>query len=154
MKPNQPTKLVKNLQFYKDYHSNPVNVLIHLFFVPTILFSSFGICLNFSVKFGVLVEAVFIAVYFYLDSVLAVGISVIIAAGSSFLYSLHLSNRIYWSGFFLGWAVQFIGHYKFEGKSPAIFTSLFQSLVLAPLFVYVEVLMLLGYCQEIKKQLK
>jgi uncharacterized membrane protein YGL010W len=43
----------------------------------------------------------------------------------------------------LGWISQFAGHKFAEGRQPALFDNLFQSIVLAPLFVWIEVLFLL-----------
>lgn len=48
----------------------------------------------------------------------------------------------------LGWAAQFYAHDKFEGRQPALFTSLFQSLMMAPLFVCMEVAMAFGMFQD------
>lgn len=46
----------------------------------------------------------------------------------------------------LSWVVQvFLGHMVAEGRRPALLDSFFQSLVLAPLFVWFELLFVLGY---------
>ena len=46
------------------------------------------------------------------------------------------------------------GHGKFEGRAPALFDSLFQSLVLALFFVFVECLFFLGYRPALHKRLQ
>jgi 2-hydroxy fatty acid dioxygenase len=50
----------------------------------------------------------------------------------------------------LSWIAQFLGHGVFEGRSPALLDNLVQALVLAPFFVWMEVLFMLGYRPELK----
>lgn len=48
------------------------------------------------------------------------------------------------------WLVQIVaGHMYFERRKPALMDSLFQSLLLAPLFVWFELLFLLGYRRDL-----
>jgi len=54
--------------------------------------------------------------------------------------------------FLLGWYMQIHpGHLILEGRRPAITDSLFQSLVMANLFVWMELLFVLGYRPGLKK---
>jgi uncharacterized membrane protein YGL010W len=50
------------------------------------------------------------------------------------------------------WLLQFLGHGKFEGRAPALLDNLFQAIFLAPLFVWLELLFILGYRPELKKR--
>lgn len=50
------------------------------------------------------------------------------------------------------WIAQFIGHGVFEGRAPALFDNLLQALVLAPFFVFMEVLFKFGYRPELQKR--
>lgn len=50
----------------------------------------------------------------------------------------------------VSWILQFIGHGKFEGRAPALLDNLFQAIFLAPLFVWLELLFMLGYRPELK----
>lgn len=50
----------------------------------------------------------------------------------------------------VAWVLQFIGHGKFEGRAPALLDNLFQAIFLAPLFVWLELLFMLGYRQELQ----
>lgn len=50
------------------------------------------------------------------------------------------------------WILQFVGHGKFEGRAPALLDNLFQAIFLAPLFVWLELLFMLGYRPELKKR--
>ena len=54
--------------------------------------------------------------------------------------------------FLFSWIIQFIGHGKFEGRAPALLDNLVQALVLAPFFVWMEVLFKLGYRPELRKR--
>lgn len=51
------------------------------------------------------------------------------------------------------WIMQFYGHGKHEKRSPALLDNLVQALVLAPLFVWLELLFLLGYRPELHKKI-
>jgi uncharacterized membrane protein YGL010W len=50
------------------------------------------------------------------------------------------------------WGAQFIGHGVFEGRAPALLDNLLQALVLAPFFVFMEVLFMFGYRPELQKR--
>jgi uncharacterized membrane protein YGL010W len=41
-KPTYNKNTIEKLAFYGSYHSNTLNVLVHLVFIPLIEFSSFG----------------------------------------------------------------------------------------------------------------
>ena len=51
------------------------------------------------------------------------------------------------------WLIQFVGHGVFEGRAPALVDNLLQAALLAPLFVWLEVLFALGYRPELKSRL-
>ncbi|TPX07017.1 uncharacterized protein E0L32_011085 [Thyridium curvatum] len=52
------------------------------------------------------------------------------------------------------WILQFIGHGKFEGRAPALLDNLFQAIFLAPLFVWLELLFMLGYRPELQARVE
>lgn len=52
----------------------------------------------------------------------------------------------------VSWLAQFVGHGKFEGRAPALLDNLFQAIFLAPLFVWLEFLFMIGYRPELKKR--
>jgi uncharacterized membrane protein YGL010W len=55
----------------------------------------------------------------------------------------------------VGWTLQiYPGHAVWEKRKPAILDSIFQSIVLAPLFVHVEALFWLGYRPGLREDLK
>jgi len=51
------------------------------------------------------------------------------------------------------WVMQFIGHGKFEGRQPALLDNIVGALVLAPFFVHLELLFMLGYRRNFHKKL-
>jgi uncharacterized membrane protein YGL010W len=48
------------------------------------------------------------------------------------------------------WVAQFVGHGAFEGRAPALFDNLVQAIFLAPMFVWLEFLFMLGYRRELQ----
>lgn len=50
------------------------------------------------------------------------------------------------------WILQFIGHGVYEGRAPALLDNLFQALFMAPIFVFVEVLMGVGLLSDFKRE--
>ena len=51
------------------------------------------------------------------------------------------------------WLAQFVGHGIFEGRAPALLDNLVQAVFLAPFFVWMEVLFMLGYRPELKTRI-
>lgn len=62
------------------------------------------------------------------------------------------TNQIAFGVFVVSWIAQFIGHGKFEGRAPALLDNLVQALVLAPFFVWMEILFKLGYRPELRSR--
>jgi 2-hydroxy fatty acid dioxygenase len=52
----------------------------------------------------------------------------------------------------VAWIAQFIGHGAYEGRAPALLDNLVQAFVLAPFFVFMEVLFYFGYRPELQKR--
>lgn len=50
------------------------------------------------------------------------------------------------------WIAQFIGHGVYEGRAPALLDDLLGAVVLAPLFVFIEVLFYFGYAPELQRR--
>ena len=76
-------------------------------------------------------------------------------AYSNHLTSTYGSTANYWAlGLFVtSWIAQFVGHGVFEGRAPALFDNLVQAFVLAPFFVWMEILFYFGYRPELKGRL-
>ncbi|KAJ9187461.1 hypothetical protein P3X46_002916 [Hevea brasiliensis] len=155
--------LEKHFAFYGAYHSNPINIAIHMIFVWPIFFTALLILyftpslfnLKFSLfgndvfllfNFGFLFTLIYALFYICLDAKagsLAALLCAFCWVASSFVAS--------WLGFSLAWKVvlvaqivcwagQFIGHGVFEKRAPALLDNLIQALIMAPFFVLLEAL--------------
>lgn len=51
------------------------------------------------------------------------------------------------------WGAQFFGHYFFESRAPAFLDNIFQAFLLAPLFIFMELLFVLGYRPALYKRI-
>lgn len=74
------------------------------------------------------------------------------AAFANHLLLTYGSDMNYWFGgiHVVTWLLQFIGHGAFERRAPALLDNLVQALLLAPLFVWMEILFFFGYRPELK----
>ncbi|KAJ0105224.1 hypothetical protein Patl1_18781 [Pistacia atlantica] len=156
--------LEKHFAFYGAYHSNPVNVFIHIIFVWPIFFTGlilfyfvppvydvqflpsglFGsaLVLNFSFLFA-LIYALF---YFCMDK--KAGSLAALLCFTCWVGASLIANRL---GYSLAWKVvlaaqvicwtgQFLGHGIFEKRAPALLDNLVQAFLMAPFFVLLEIL--------------
>ena len=75
-------------------------------------------------------------------------------AYSDYLTTTYGATANYWAAgmFISSWVAQFIGHGVFEGRAPALLDNLIQALVLAPFFVWMEILFFIGYRPELKSR--
>lgn len=78
------------------------------------------------------------------------------AAVDNYLYSLDpkTSTVVAAAISAAAWTLQFVGHGKFEGQAPALLDNLLQALLLAPLFVWLELLFFFGYRRELKARVE
>merc|ERR1712013_699431 len=127
------------------------NQLIHFVFVPPLLISGTAMSMSllgalwrvhdafFYFHFSVWC-AMYPMTYIYLD--LLCGISWLPIAAVSWLSAEFVADRFGFvavSAFFvLSFLAQILSHFFIEGTKPAFYDSLYQSLVLAPLFVWCE----------------
>ncbi|KAM6594730.1 hypothetical protein CsatA_002433 [Cannabis sativa] len=154
--------LEKHFAFYGAYHSNPINILIHTFFVWPILFStlllvyftpsffdfpsgfdhSHGLIFN----LGFVLTVIYSLFYICLDKKagsLAALLCFLCWVGASLL-AQHLGFSVAWkvglAAQLFCWTGQFIGHGVFEKRAPALLDNLVQAFLMAPFFVLLEVL--------------
>ena len=140
--------MYQELEFYKQYHRNSINRIIHFLCIPMIIvsiiifFNNFYISYNkknkviYKVKFSDFIISLY--TLSYLSIYTNIGITMLfyfislryVANTIIFYYNY---NRISFYLFFLGWTFQFIGHF-IEGKRPAFIDSISQSFYQAPLF--------------------
>lgn len=158
----------KNWSFYKAYHSDFTNVIIHILCVWPILWTSFlflgtsqtlvdipawlsahlpSYC---SLDASFFVALLYFVYYILLDfrwTSIAASLCVT-ACWVSTQYTLSIITSEQMTYFIYAhvaaWVMQFYGHAAHEGKAPALLTNLSQALLMAPYFVFLEVVELLG----------
>ncbi|KAJ7117309.1 hypothetical protein C8R43DRAFT_1091130 [Mycena crocata] len=160
------------LTFYGAYHSNRVNVAIHILCVPLsfqvmaseipvpaflpALHHSFSDYLVFDLNYPAIHAALYLAYYFALEPVAALlyAPQMFLSLLTATAYSLsagHVTQAIILHAF--SWVAQFLGHGIAEKRAPALFDNLVGAVVLAPFFVHLEILFKLGYRPQMHKEL-
>jgi uncharacterized membrane protein YGL010W len=156
--------LVDHLAQYADYHRDKRNILSHFVGIPLIVVAV-AVLLSrpgFAVAGLWLSPAALLALamgLFYLRLDLRFGL----AMGALLLLSLAAGAALaaqgtaLWLGaglglFFVGWLIQFIGHY-YEGRKPA-FVDDVMGLAVGPLFVVAELAFLLGLRKDVERQIE
>lgn len=152
--------LKQQLAFYGRYHKNPRNVKTHFIGVPLVvlgLFTALGwvrspIAGTQSLSLAMGLFAVVTLWYFKVDKRLALvqfPVSLSLLGLGEILATLPWNQSLGAFGviFTLGWGFQLLGHY-FEGNRPALLDNFFQVLI-APLFLAAEVLIAMGFCQDL-----
>lgn len=107
---------------------------------------------------GTLVTVLYATIYILMEPVAGSLLAPLLLGGTA--YSNHLTSTYgstanYWAlGLFVtSWIAQFVGHGIFEGRAPALFDNLVQAFLLAPFFVWMEILFYFGYRPELKGRL-
>jgi uncharacterized membrane protein YGL010W len=160
---NDKSQLNKFQKFFFDYgryHRNPINILIHLIFIPLITLTFFLMFdhLSFKVltlKFNIfyIIYGFWVPIYIYTDFITGLITSALYPL--LYLYTKDVSFEIFGFSYIhsiillhiFGWIVQFIGHGVFEKRKPALMDNpilMFN----APVFVLIEILYWLGYKKE------
>ncbi|KAK4103186.1 DUF962-domain-containing protein [Parathielavia hyrcaniae] len=164
--------LEKQLTFYGAYHHNSVNIVIHIVCVPLIVVSFLELLSNYGPFFttpswiqipylepnlATFAALIWGSLYLLLEPVAGGALAVLClgaAAGTNYLRLQDVAgtNKIAIALNVVSWIAQFVGHGKFEGRAPALLDNLFQAFFLAPLFVWLELLFMVGYRPELKKR--
>ncbi|KAM0332237.1 hypothetical protein ACHAQA_002513 [Verticillium albo-atrum] len=108
---------------------------------------------------GTLAAITWGALYVLLEPVAGTLLAVIGLAVTAFGNSLRVAdptttNQAALATHVVCWILQFVGHGVFERRAPALLDNLVQAIFLAPLFVWLEFLFLLGYRQELKARVE
>ncbi|EEA18659.1 hypothetical protein TMatcc_010797 [Talaromyces marneffei ATCC 18224] len=166
--------LERQLVFYGTYHHNPVNVRIHMIFVPVILITSIQLFTNtptliplpdflqykyLPLNAGTIQSLIYALGYILLEPVVGlICVPTLLGAAAymNYLTMTYGATATSWSFgiFIVSWIAQFIGHGAYEGRSPALLDNLFQALFLAPLFVFLEYLFMFGYRPELQRRVE
>ena len=178
------TRLLDQLTFYGSYHREWRNKAIHFVCVPLIAWSVLVWCCglrdvveiekneiaelpdwlsqNVPTAPATLVVVAYFIYYVSLDQF--AGVTWLLCVGAPLrltakLFTSYVGDDTVWKGALAahvtGWGLQiYPGHLVFEKRRPAVMDSAFQSLVLAPLFVWMELLFTCGYRPGLREDLK
>ena len=107
---------------------------------------------------GTLLCLLYTTLYILLEPVAGAILAPLLLASTAYanhLTSVYGPEANYWAFgvHAASWIAQFVGHGVFEGRAPALLDNLVQAVFLAPLFVWLEVLFLMGYRPELKGRL-
>ena len=149
---------------YGSYHNNPVNKLIHIFCIPTLVVTGVSMMLYlneqfcnvdtmYSINIGSVVLGVLLSGYLLID--LLAGLVCSLFYGGLMLlinwaYYVHWVDQrdTIWPFIFYihlaAWIGQFIGHGVFERRAPALLDNIFYAGI-APFFVILEVFILFHF---------
>ncbi|KAJ2234553.1 hypothetical protein IWW45_003326 [Coemansia sp. RSA 485] len=167
---------------YGEYHANKLNVAIHMIFVPTILWTILGMSnslgaqdlYNYPQPVVSLLELVpgpkplpniatlsmagYVVFYTILEPVagllIAPVIYTLLVTAQQFVLVSPQGMNICVGLFVLSWIAQFAGHGFFERRAPALMDNIVQALVMAPFFVFLEVLFAFGYRPSLHRELR
>ena len=153
-------KLMDMLTGYAASHQHPVNIVVHMIGIPTIML---GVLIplswvtvdvrGFSFSLAHVVLLGFFAFYVTLDVLFAIvflvfGFGLTVVAGMIADLSLGTSATVAGVLFFGGYAAQFIGH-AIEKSMPVLVKHPVQANLAAPFFTVVEMFKLLGLRDEL-----
>ncbi len=164
-----------SLAFYASYHHNDTNKLIHIFFVWPIFFTAQiflfyagtppDVITNlfppgFPVNWTLIASIAYATYYFFIEQPGLAGplASALVLTGYVVTKYLVEQYPIIWIPALVihifAWAAQIYGHQVYERRAPAFLDNIVQALVMAPLFVLLEVLFPLGYKPELHKKVE
>nr|POF26360.1 putative endoplasmic reticulum membrane protein c16e8.02 [Quercus suber] len=164
--------LERQLQFYGAYHHDPINIGIHITCVPILLLTGFLFGTNspalplpawttvpyLPANLGTIACITYATLYILMEPVAGAMLAPLLLGGTA--YANHLTsaygmkaNYIAIGVHVFSWLAQFVGHGVYEGRAPALLDNLVQAIFLAPFFVWLEVLFMLGYRPELKSRL-
>jgi uncharacterized membrane protein YGL010W len=140
---------------YAEYHRDQRNIQTHFVGVPMIVFAV-GVLLSVpAVQIGGLVVTpawlafALSAVWYLTRGHLGAGLAVTLGVGGlvALAHRVPAGSTVAWltwglGFFFVGWLIQFVGHY-YEGRKPAFAADLV-GLLVGPMFVAMELLALAG----------
>jgi uncharacterized membrane protein YGL010W len=156
--------LTDQLAQYAAYHRDTRNVITHMVGIPLIVvavatllsrpaFGTAPLALSPAVLAGI-TAAIF---YLRLDARLGMAMTLLLALSIWAGQLLAAQSTVLWlaSGlgmFFIGWVIQFVGHY-YEGRKPAFMDDL-MGLAIGPLFIVAELGFLLGLRRDVCRAVK
>jgi 2-hydroxy fatty acid dioxygenase len=159
---------------YAKYHYNDTNKLIHVIFIPTILFTALGMLhyganwgrlpllggTSIQLDIGAILLAILLPVYLFVDFLTGL-VSTFFFLGQLFTSNYLFNNQVDHFPFLglthfqvmlylhlFAWLTQFVGHGIFEKRAPALLDNMLLMFV-APFFMIFEVLNIgIGYKEK------
>jgi len=160
--------LETQLAFYRSYHHNPTNVAVHLIFIPVLTFTTLLLATStgdfvelqyIPINGAAIIAGTYLFTYFLMEPVAGISVAPVIGLMLWYLNKLHAeygSQAILVAGVVnvLSWIAQFIGHGVFEKRAPAMKDNFVQAFLLAPFFVWFELLFSCGYRPELHERVE
>ena len=134
-------------QDYASYHRTPCNQATHMVGIPLIVLSILGLLSHWVIgdgmtgseyvrlDGGMMLWAASMLWYLYLNWKLALPFS-LVTLGLYFV-GRTFTVPILWGLFIAGWAIQYVGHYVYEKKSPAFYKN-GEHLLIGPFWVFAK----------------
>ncbi|MCG8609960.1 MAG: DUF962 domain-containing protein [Pseudomonadales bacterium] len=156
--------LTQHLTQYAAYHRDKRNIATHFIGIPMIVFAVMILLSRpgFDLAGALISPALLVAfgsIYFYLklDTRFGVVMGLLFTIGLWSAAPIAQASTSTWLGwgiglFFIGWVIQFIGHY-YEGRKPAFVDDLV-GLIVGPLFVVAELGFMLGMRNEVRREIE
>lgn len=155
--------------FYSAYHKNNTNKIIHIITIPIIIYTIFIWAAYLSIyqlnninnesyiyiNAGLIIMISYFTIYALMDGLWSLPYFIYIFM--LYIFATYSTYHIPYMGLWaiiihiFAWILQFIGHGVFEGRKPALCDSVGQAICMAPYFVYVEILFMLGQRGYFKK---
>ena len=142
--------LQKDYIFYKKYHKNTINKLIHIWCIPMITWGMF-ILMNYftfletnSIIYqpSTLLYTFYISYYIYNDlyygMIAGLFYMCILLHANVFFLNIHNAWLYACMANVVGWVLQILSHIYIEKNKPALVDGLKQSFLTAPLFIIIE----------------
>ena len=170
---NYQNKFIYSFEFYAAYHQNPINQIVHMITIPLIMFTilawlaywtpyqiqtSNEIVTNLlSFNIGLILIAIYATIYIVLNIIgglLYVPVLLVLYGSANLVrfyvpYAWLICIGIH----IIAWVFQFMGHGIWEKRKPALFDSLIQAFVMAPFFVFMELLFKCGYNKDLQDKI-
>ena len=151
--------LVDHLSQYAAYHRDPQNIATHFVGIPLIVIAVATLLSRpqwMGISPAVLVMLASAVFYLRLELRLGLLMTLLLALTVWLGYALAGLSTAAWLGwgiglFVVGWVFQFVGHY-YEGRKPAFIDDV-TGLIVGPLFVVVELGFLLGWREDLRREM-
>ena len=151
--------LVDHLSQYAAYHRDPHNIATHFVGIPLIVIAVATLLSRpqwRGISPAVLVMLASAVFYLRLELRLGLLMTLLLALTVWLGHALAGLGTAAWLGwgiglFVVGWVFQFVGHY-YEGRKPAFIDDV-TGLIVGPLFVVVELGFLLGWREDLRREM-